>query len=113
MVLSQRIGDAVRTGLRSAIMAASAIVNRGVFMNIDFELERDGSINLVPFVGCQVGLIETTSIALRIGFRRDGSDVDEWVQMVLPADEARELSRLIDSVAEEALKLPAPGQTNN
>jgi hypothetical protein len=33
--------------------------------------------------------------------------------MVLPADEARELSRLIESVAEEALKLPAPGQTNN
>ncbi|HLQ89788.1 MAG TPA: hypothetical protein VK148_07125 [Xanthobacteraceae bacterium] len=82
-------------------------------MNIDFELEGDGSINLLPFVGCQVGLIETTSIALRIGFRRGGSDVDEWVQMVLPANEARELSRLLESLTEEALNLPTPGQTNN
>ena len=79
-------------------------------MNIDFELERDGSINLIPFVGCQVGLIETTSIALRIGFRREGSDVDEWVQMVMPVDEARELSRLLESIAEEALKPPVPVQ---
>ena len=80
-------------------------------MNIDFELERDGSINLHAFLGCQVGLFGETQIALRIGFRRDGSDVDEWVQMVLPADEARELSRLLDSVAEEALKLPVQGET--
>jgi hypothetical protein len=53
-------------------------------------------------LGCQVGLFGETLIALRIGFRRDGSDVDEWVQMVLPPDEARELSRLLESIAVEA-----------